>query len=114
LKEIFEHVILQVIKLVKDQIKSTNKKIKAVLLVGGFGQNAYLKERLRTALGTEITVMQPTNAWTAVVRGAVMMGLANSDPALAKVGVVSRAARKSYGIEMAQIYDASIHAVDRK
>lgn len=82
--------------------------------MGGFGQNAYLKQRLCTALGSGIAVMQPANAWTAVVRGALMMGLANSNPTLAKVGVVSRTARKSYGIRWQTEYDASIHQVDKK
>jgi hypothetical protein len=109
LRDIFEPVILQIIKLVKDQISSTQKTVKAVLLVGGFGQNAYLKDRLRISLGNGIEVLQPANAWTAVVRGALMMGIANSDPNLSKVEVVSRAARKSYGVELMNPYNKKIH-----
>jgi tRNA A37 threonylcarbamoyltransferase TsaD len=70
LEKIFEPIVQQVIKLVKDQIIATNRKIMAVLLVGGFGQNNYLKERLRMALisiTSKIKVIQPPHAWTAVV-----------------------------------------------
>lgn len=80
-------------------MQSTNKTIRAVLLVGGFGQNNYLKERLRSTLGSSVAVLQPPNAWTAVVRGAVMMGLANANSKYAAVGIESRAARKHYGVE---------------
>lgn len=96
---IFEPIILKVIDLVKGQMSATNKTIRAVLLVGGFGQNNYLKERLRSTLGSNVAVLQPPNAWTAVVRGAVMMGLANANSKYAAVGIESRAARKHYGVE---------------
>ncbi|RDW70452.1 Hsp70 family protein [Aspergillus mulundensis] len=99
---IFEPLILKVIKYVQDQIAACSGidgiSIRAVLLVGGFGQNAYLKERLRDALKS-VEVLQPPNAWTAVVRGAVMMGLSRTK-ALRTVDVVSRKARKHYGIEL--------------
>ena len=42
--QIFEPVIQEVLTLVQGQIASTGKKVKAVLMVGGFGQNAYLRE----------------------------------------------------------------------
>ena len=109
LRGIFEPVINKIIDLVKNQIEATEKKIRAVLLVGGFGQNNYLKESLRTALGSSVDILQPTNAWTAVVRGAVMMGLANANKQLSTVNVVSRAARKFYGIELNSIFDARRH-----
>ncbi|KAG0126370.1 hypothetical protein HOY82DRAFT_570205 [Tuber indicum] len=55
------------------------RQVKALLLVGGFGESEYLRSRLqaeiRTRDGGEISILQPPNAWTAVVRGAVMRGL---------------------------------------
>jgi len=99
MNSIFEPIILKVIDLVRGQMTATNKTIRAVLLVGGFGQNNYLKERLRATLGSSVAVLQPPNAWTAVVRGAVMMGLANANSKYAAVGIESRAARKHYGVE---------------
>jgi hypothetical protein len=50
MEAVFKPVVEHVIKLVWDQIQATNVKIKAVLLVGGFGQSSHLKDRLRSAL----------------------------------------------------------------
>lgn len=102
MKAIFEPVIDEVIALVRGQMSATKRTIKAVLLVGGFGQNLYLKERLRASISSSIEVRQPANAWTAVVRGAVMVG-AQTDA----VQLLSRQARKHYGIKMICPYDAT-------
>lgn len=109
MKAIFDPVINRVISLVKGQIITTETDIKAVLLVGGFGQNFYLKERLCSFLGSSIEVRQPPNSWTAVVRGAVMMG-AQSDA----VQLKSRVARKHYGISLEYPFDANRHSLDQK
>lgn len=111
LNTIFEPVVLEVIKLVKDQITVSNVPIRAVLLVGGFGASNYLKERLRNAVDKSIQIMQPPNAWQAVVQGAVMKGLANSAPeSLTLVKVQNRKARKHYGTEWRTKFDDRIHA----
>jgi tRNA A37 threonylcarbamoyltransferase TsaD len=112
LEKIFEPVVQQVVGLIKEQIVATNRKITAVLLVGGFGQNNYLKERLRSALtnsANKIEVIQPPHAWTAVVQGAVMKGLATYDSKLAIVHVGPRKARKHYGVWLNQKYDTAVH-----
>ena len=102
MKAIFDPVIDDIIALVRSQISATKRTIKAVLLVGGFGQNLYLKERLRGSMSSLIEVRQPANAWTAVVRGAVMVG-SQTDA----VELLSRQARKHYGIKMIGAYDAA-------
>ena len=107
MQAIFDPIIEQVIALVKGQIATTKKQIKAVLLVGGFGQSFYLKERLCSSLSSSIEVRQPPNSWTAVVRGAVLMGT-QSDV------VQSRAARNHYGMIMKTEYDNTIHSSDEK
>jgi molecular chaperone DnaK (HSP70) len=113
MRAVFEPIILKIIELVRGQISSSRVPIRAVLLVGGFGQNAYLKERMRAALGgTE--VLQPPGAWTAIVSGAVMMGLARANRALAQVSVVSRSARKHYGVELIIPFNAAVHAPSTK
>jgi hypothetical protein len=114
---VFEPVVEHVIELVRDQITSTNVDVKAVLLVGGFGQSSYLKERLRTALAKtdqKIEVLQPPHAWTAVVRGAVMKGLANHDDKLALVHIGPRAARKHYGYICVKKFDPALHKESSK
>lgn len=108
MKAIFDPVINQVIFLVKGQIIATETNIKAVLLVGGFGQSFYLKERLGSFLGPSIEIRQPPNSWTAVVRGAVMMGAESEE-----VQLQSRVARKHYGIELEREYNASLHSLDQ-
>ncbi|CAI0651912.1 unnamed protein product [Colletotrichum noveboracense] len=110
LQTIFEPVVLECIKLVKDQITTSGVPIRAVLLVGGFGASNYLKERLRNAIDRSIQIMQPPNAWQAVVQGAVMKGLAQVSPdRLTQVRVQNRKARKHYGTEWRTKYDPKIH-----
>lgn len=109
-KKIFDPVVDEVVALVRGQIAATNKKVKAVLMVGGFGQNAYLRETVRAAIDSNIEVMQPPNGWTAVVRGALMKGLSQLEPDTERVKVASRTARKHYGTEIMSKYDSSKHA----
>ena len=109
LKTIFEPVVLEVIRLVKEQITASNVPVRAILLVGGFGASGYLKERLRIAVDRSIQIMQPPNAWQAIVQGAVLKGLANASPDLAMVRVKNRKARKHYGTEWRARFDDNLH-----
>lgn len=54
--------------------------------------------------------MQPPNAWLAVVNGAVMKGLAQAGDGLSMVSIVSRKARKHYGIELSHQYVDALHS----
>ncbi|KAL8719795.1 MAG: hypothetical protein Q9225_003230 [Loekoesia sp. 1 TL-2023] len=59
---IFKPVIREVIKLVNGQIDATEAHVKAVLLVGGFGQSSYLRDRIRQAVTKRgVEVMQSPN-----------------------------------------------------
>ncbi|KAL8819859.1 MAG: hypothetical protein Q9191_007642 [Dirinaria sp. TL-2023a] len=107
---IFQPVVEEVITLVKGQIAATNKKVNAVLLVGGFGQSAYLRETIRANIDPGVEVMQPPNGWTAVVRGALMKGLSKLAPTTERVKVAARTARKHYGTEIMSKYDSAKHA----
>lgn len=110
LQVIFEPVILQIIQLVRDQIAATRVPVRAVLLVGGFGASTYLKERLRNALHESVQVLQPPKAWSAVVEGAVMKGLAQNSPnSSTSVRVKNRVARKHYGVELSMEYNEALH-----
>ena len=62
-KHIFGPVVREVISLVLGQIKTTEKTVKAVLLVGGFGQSAYLRDCIRQAIGSNVEVMQSPNGY---------------------------------------------------
>ena len=62
IEAIFKPVVDEVVSLVMGQITATQAPIKAVLLVGGFGQNAYLRDCVRRAVGQKgIEVMQSPN-----------------------------------------------------
>jgi hypothetical protein len=113
-KQILEPVIGQVVKLVLEQIRTTSGEVKAVLLVGGFGTSMYLRERIKEAVSKKIEVIQPPYGWSAVVRGAVLKGLAQSDPKHSKVRLTSRMARKHLGTLVSCVYDEKIHSVSRK
>ncbi|RPA91804.1 actin-like ATPase domain-containing protein [Choiromyces venosus 120613-1] len=83
MRKIFDPVVQKVIQLVQQQVKEVEKletrQVKALVLAGGFGESEYLRCRLeaeiRTKDGKKIIILQPCNAWTAVVRGAVIRGL---------------------------------------
>ena len=112
-KTIFDPVVEEIISLVKAQIRATATTVKAVLLVGGFGQSAYLRDCIRAEVG-DIEVMQSPNGWTAVVRGALMKGLASTSPGFATVKISGRAARKYYGILSRKQYDPTKHDESRR
>ncbi|CRK13867.1 hypothetical protein BN1723_010139 [Verticillium longisporum] len=110
LQTIFEPIILECIKLVSAQIAASDVPISAILLVGGFGASNYLKERIRNAIDRKIRILQPPNAWQAVVQGAVMKGLAQASPShLTQVRIQNRRARKHYGTRCNRDYDETLH-----
>ncbi|MCJ1452970.1 hypothetical protein MMC28_003315 [Mycoblastus sanguinarius] len=111
---IFEPVLDEVLKLVMAQIKAAKVIIKAVLLVGGFGQNAYLRDCISKEVGPKIEVKQSQDAWTAVVRGALIKGLASSSPSWATVSISARSARKHYGILARSKFVSHKHDIHRR
>lgn len=131
-KAIFEPVIDEILKLVSAQITASNYCVKAVLMVGGFGQNAYLRDRIRAQVAPMgVEVMQSPNgylqdlmrsstmltyscSWTAVVRGALMKGLASTSPSFATVGIQGRCARKHYGLHARKPFDEALHDQNRR
>ena len=99
LMAIFEVVVPTITSLVTTQIKMTEEPVKAVLMVGGFGQSPYLREMIKKVVGPKIAVIQPPNASTAVVRGALTTALALTSPESSRIEVLSRVARKCYGFD---------------
>lgn len=110
IRDIFEPIVSEIIYLVKEQIRISGQKSKAVLLVGGFGASIYLGERIREAVADRILVLQPPEAWSAVARGAVLKGLAINSPGMTKVTVQRRKIRRSYGIQLDVPYPRSQHS----
>ncbi|RPA91803.1 actin-like ATPase domain-containing protein [Choiromyces venosus 120613-1] len=134
MRKIFDPVVQKVIQLVQQQVKEVEKlpanaplsggewlhidtlsriilsrqtrQVKALVLVGGFGESEYLRCRLeaeiRTKDGKKIIILQPPNAWTAVVRGAVIRGLEGEM-------VLTRMVTKHYGIECDEPFIEGLH-----
>ncbi len=56
IKKIFKPVISEILTLIQDQIQQTAKKVKLILLVGGFGSSIYLQSRIQEMFGSNIEV----------------------------------------------------------
>ncbi|EAW23710.1 uncharacterized protein NFIA_032750 [Aspergillus fischeri NRRL 181] len=101
---IFLPVVDDIENLVQEQmlqVSMAGMQTKAILLVGGFGSSEYLFRRLQSAV-INVTVMQPPNAWSAVVRGAVFRGLGGNQ-------VGQRIARCHYGVTFEEEYNPRVH-----
>ncbi|KAK3721826.1 hypothetical protein LTR37_002992 [Vermiconidia calcicola] len=114
----FKPIITDVIQLVEGQmgeLRNRGKSVGGIILVGGFGQSRCLYTALNFQYAgnhlpkaMRVNVMQPANAWTAVVRGAVLRGLEGTEL------VVSRKSRRHYGIVMREYFTPGIHPVSCK
>jgi len=80
LQAIFAKTCSDIKNLIRDQVVAVEdaeeKKPRAILLVGGFGESIYLRQDLERTF-RDIEIQQPTKAWAAICRGAVMKGLGN-------------------------------------
>lgn len=112
-RELFEPVVKQVIALIEDQVNAVKNSgsgnVAAILLVGGFGSSEYLYRSIADWAGDKISVLQPRNAWTAVVRGAIIRGLQGDIAA-----VQSRLSRRHYGVVHDAHFDPTKHTEDEK
>ncbi|KAL8676432.1 MAG: hypothetical protein Q9224_007287 [Gallowayella concinna] len=107
---IFDPVVKEIIDLINGQIEATKAQVKAVLMVGGFSQNVFLRDSIRQAvLGRGIEVMQSPNGWTAVCRGALMKAMESTSTTFTAVKISGRVARKNYGIALGTVFDRFIH-----
>ena len=102
------------VQLVRKQIQSTEREVKAILLVGGFGGSQYLLERLKETVTKTTVILQPGYGWSAVVRGALIRGLSDCDPQHAKVRLTSRVARKHIGVICTTKFDETKHLMSRR
>ncbi len=106
---IFSPIMKDIICLIKEQVSMAGDDVAAIVLVGGFGQSRYLKSRVRDAIASGIQVLQPEDGWTAVIKGAVIHGLARYGPIDAPIEVASRIARRSLGTCLLTKYDMMRH-----
>ena len=92
--DMFRPILREIVELVKgqmDKLRLKGKATRGVILVGGFGKCLCLYKFLcaqltgqRDGLNTnfqsiQFEVLQPPNAWTAVIRGAVLRGMEGAE-----------------------------------
>ena len=114
LKEIFQPVVPVITTLVQSQIDTTGAAVTSVLMVGGFGQSAYLRESIKEVVGPGVMVVQPPKGWTAVVEGALIKILNERIPDMAGLKITSRKARKCYGLTYTMEFMPEEHDANRK
>ncbi|CUS12129.1 unnamed protein product, partial [Tuber aestivum] len=82
------------------------RRAKSLVLIGGFGESEYLRSRLQAEIRTnddrKISILQPSMAWSAAVRGAVMCGLEGEMVRVRKV-------TSSYGYSCSVPFIEGIH-----
>ncbi|KAI9705053.1 MAG: hypothetical protein M1836_006836 [Candelina mexicana] len=118
LQEIFDPLLKDISKLVGEQVNQVLLKrirdahpkaaaIRAIFLVGGFGESAYLRDSIAST-HSDIQVIQPEDAWSAIVRGAVLSQLAQY------ARVTSNIASKHYGVSSSWVHDPARDAGQQK
>ncbi|KAI1374961.1 actin-like ATPase domain-containing protein [Hypoxylon crocopeplum] len=93
---IFDPLVNDVLRLIDEQVKSAllkrgEKGLKGIFLVGGFGSSQYLKTRIEQAV-PNVQVIQPDDAWAAIVKGAVLSRIPE------QATVTSTQAVRHYGV----------------
>ncbi|KAI5477442.1 protein of heat shock protein Hsp70 family [Pseudohyphozyma bogoriensis] len=76
-RDVFDPVINQVLELVETQLlKTPNKEVNALILVGGFASSEYLFKRMQQTFGDRIPVIaRPNDCDVATLQGAARYGL---------------------------------------
>ncbi|KAI5794262.1 hypothetical protein DFH27DRAFT_127268 [Peziza echinospora] len=126
MKGIFLPIFGQIEALINNQVKTaekrSNRSVTGILLVGGFGSSEYLhghlSSRIRSREGSLIKILQPPDAWTAIVRGAVIDTLSlhqSSQKGASDTAMIrSRIARFSYGTTIHELFDPKVHQVKNR
>ncbi|KAG5812763.1 hypothetical protein H9Q74_004114 [Fusarium xylarioides] len=101
-QDIFEPLIADIVRLVREQVQSAmlhrqDKPVKGIFFVGGFGSSQYLKVRLEED-NPDIQVIQPEDAWAAIVKGAALSRLSQTN-------VLSTKATHHYGVKAWFVYE---------
>ncbi|KAG6241820.1 hypothetical protein E4U24_006000 [Claviceps purpurea] len=103
LSRIFEPLVADIVKMIEYQVQEVRLKrpergISGICLVGGFGSSNYLMQRVKQHF-PQIQVLQPEDAWAAIVKGAVLSKLPG------QAAVTSTCATRHYGTKCRTSYD---------
>ncbi|KAH3748380.1 hypothetical protein DPMN_182825 [Dreissena polymorpha] len=103
----FKQPISSLIEHVKELRKDKQiRDIKNIVLVGGFAESAFVKDRFRNEF-SGLTLIVPDAAGLAVLRGAVLYG---HNPGI----VSSRVMSHTYGISLYNDFDGSKHPLEKR
>jgi putative intracellular protease/amidase len=98
MKAIFDPVVKENLDLIAAQLSQT-PDIKVMLVVGGFAGSPYLMTRIKNSFAAEVErIISPPNPGSAVCQGAVALAM---NPG----AIISRIARKTYGIEVREDFE---------
>ncbi|CAG8506879.1 13876_t:CDS:2 [Ambispora leptoticha] len=107
-KSMFDPVVEQIIRLIRNQLTASQQKCSAIFVVGGFAESPYLISRIKKSFGREIrTITLPQQPITAVLLGAVQYGLN-------KKVIKTRRVPLTYGIEVCPLWKDGIDPKNRK
>jgi hypothetical protein len=106
-KQVFEPIINDILRFISEQVTKAlverqGKGIKGIFLVGGFGASQYLKDRIQES-HPDIQVIQPDDAWAAILKGAVLSRLPQQ-----AATVVSTKATHHYGVSALCPYEPAL------
>ncbi|KAH8663252.1 hypothetical protein BGZ61DRAFT_431957 [Ilyonectria robusta] len=104
LRTIFDPLVTDILRLITDQVQRVRLKqnaqiIKGIFLVGGFGGNQYLVERVRQE-HPDIEVLQPPDAWAAIAKGAALSRVPR------EAIVTSTSSTRHYGVRVRTPHDS--------
>ncbi|KAF3912604.1 hypothetical protein AA313_de0204558 [Arthrobotrys entomopaga] len=91
MRSFFDPTVMEIITLINNHLKELSERgaaarVNTIVLVGGFGESPYLFKRIVEWAGPyDINVVQPSDAATAVVRGAVLAGLKATENPFARI-----------------------------
>ncbi|PKC14288.1 hypothetical protein RhiirA5_350526 [Rhizophagus irregularis] len=97
IKNMFDVVIKKILDLISEHLDESNEEVSAMLLVGGFSESKYLREKVKEKFNSRVKISFPDSPATAIVEGAVQYGL-NRDV------IATRVLKWTYGTDVARMW----------
>jgi molecular chaperone DnaK (HSP70) len=110
---LFANIKNKVAELLNETYSKTNTFPKFIFMIGGFSESPYLKEEIKKTFdnnpqyGSNLEVLISTRPQCSVIRGACLFGL---NPRV----IISRIAKKTYGINTLTEFDPDKHPESKK
>ncbi|CAG8504542.1 13181_t:CDS:2 [Acaulospora colombiana] len=75
IKSMFDPIVERILRMIHIQLDNSHEECSVMFLVGGFGQSAYLRNRIRQEFQHRVrNISAPTNPIAAISRGAAIYG----------------------------------------